>query len=260
MTSIRSIIVILIASLWTVILIPPQLVILAVAPKYRYALPQIYHLGLCRLLRIRIVIHGKPSTDQPTLFVLNHISWLDIPVIGRVLKGSFVARNEVADYPLFGMFSKLQQTIFVARTRPSVKTHKDDMQQHLKQGDNIFLFPEGISSNGILVQRFKSSYFALAENQKDGKPLTVQPVTLAYSQMDNLMMTRGTMTAVAWVGNEPLLRHMWNFLNAGRITVELRFHAPVTIDQYNDRKVMASECQLTITKGLARALTGRAEP
>lgn len=259
MTSIRSIFIILVALLWTALLIPPQLLILLVLPKYRYVVPQLYHKGLCRLLRIRIVIHGQPTKDKPTLFVLNHISWLDIPVIGKVLKGSFVANKEVAAYPLFGSLSKLQQTIFIARTRPSVKAHKDDMQKHLDQGDNIFLFPEGTSSNGIIVQQFKSAYFALAEQKIDDKPLTVQPVTLAYSQMDNLMMTRGTMLAVAWVGNELLLGHIWNFLKTGRVTAELRFHSPVTIDEYENRKKMASDCQLTITKSLSRALTGRSE-
>lgn len=259
MTSIRSLIVILIFLLWTVSLIPVQLFVLTFLSKYRYVIPQLYHSGLCRLLRVRLVIHGTPSQEKPTLFILNHISWMDIPIVGKAIKGSFVAKNEVAKYPLVGRLSKLQQTIFIARTRPSVKNHKDDMQKHLEQGDNIFLFPEGTSSNGIIIQHFKSAYFALAEKHIGDKPLTVQPVTLAYSQMDNLMMTRGTMTAVAWVGDEVLLGHIWNFLKAGRITAELRFHEPVTIDDYENRKQMASDCQLTITKSLSRALTGRAE-
>ncbi|MBL4906248.1 MAG: 1-acyl-sn-glycerol-3-phosphate acyltransferase [Sneathiella sp.] len=259
MTIIRSFFVVLIALLWTVALIPLQLFILQFLPKKRYLLPQIYHNGICRLLRVRVITHGIPSTDKPTLFVLNHISWLDIPVVGKTMKGSFVARTEVEDYPLFGTFSRLQQTIFIAQTRPSVKTHKDDMQLHLQQGDSIFLFPEGTSSNGIIIQKFKSTYFALAEQYEGDTPLTVQPVTLAYSQMDNLMMTRGTMIAVAWVGNEPLLGHIWNFLKTGSVTAELRFHAPITIKEYESRKKMAIDCQLTITKGLSRALTDRPE-
>ncbi len=259
MTAIRSLIVVVCALLWTLSLIPAQLAILLFFSKHRYVIPQIYHAGLCRILRVKVVLHGRPSTDKPTLFILNHISWLDIPVVGKIIKGSFVAKKEVENYPLFGALSKLQQTIFIARTRPAVKTHKDDMQTHLEQGDNIFLFPEGSSSNGIIIQNFKSAYFGLAEHHKGDKPLTVQPVTLAYSQMDNLMMTRGTMIAVAWVGDELLLGHIWNFLKAGSVTAELRFHPPVTIDDYESRKKMAADCQLTITKGLSRALTGRSE-
>lgn len=259
MAAIRSFIVVVCALLWTLALIPVQIIVLLFASKFRYVIPQIYHTGLCHLLRVKVVLYGHPSTNKPTLFILNHISWLDIPVIGKVIKGSFVAKKEVGNYPLFGALAKLQQTIFIALTRSAVKNHKDDMQNHLEQGDNIFLFPEGSSSNGIIIKNFKSSYFGLSEQHKGDKPLTVQPVTLAYSQMDNLMMTRGTMIAVAWVGNELLLGHIWNFLKTGSLTAELRFHPPVTIDDYENRKKMAADCQLTITKGLSRALTGRPE-
>lgn len=259
MTSIRSILVIVAVLFWAAILILPQLVILAVLPKYRYVLPQLFHKGLCRLLRVSVDIYGTPSKDKPTLFVLNHISWLDIPVIGKAIRGSFVAKQEVAGYPLIGPLSRLQQTIFIARTRPSVKNHKDDMQQHLEAGDNIFLFPEGTSSNGMVLQPFKSAYFALAESHAGDKPLTVQPVTLAYSRMDNLMMTRGTMRLVAWVGDEDLVSHIWEYLKTGKVTAELRFHSPVTIDTYDSRKDMAADCQMVITHGLSRALTGRPE-
>ncbi|MEP3247998.1 MAG: lysophospholipid acyltransferase family protein [Sneathiella sp.] len=259
MTLIRSLLVVSVFLLWTGFLILPQILILLMAPSYRYALPQLFHRGVCRLLRVQVEIHGTPSRDNPTLYILNHISWLDIPVIGKTIRGSFVAKQEVAGYPVIGPLSKLQQTIFIARTRPSVKNHKDDMQQHLEQGDNIFLFPEGTSSNGLVLQNFKSAYFALAESYMGDAPLTVQPVTLAYSRMDNVMMTRGTMGIVAWVGDEDLVSHIWEFLKTGRVVAELRFHEPVTINDYDSRKEMAADCQRVITHGLSRAMTGRPE-
>ncbi|GLQ05208.1 lysophospholipid acyltransferase family protein [Sneathiella chinensis] len=259
MRALRSTFTLLCLFGWVLIMAPLQVVMLTVAPRHRYVLPQLFHSGLCRLFRVKLVIHGTPSQKHPTLFVFNHISWLDIPVIGKALKGSFVAKKEVAGYPAIGWLAKLQQTIFIARTRPAVKNHKDDMQIHLEQGDSIFLFPEGTSSNGIVLQNFKSAYFALAEGHNGDMPLTVQPVTLAFSQMDNLMMTRSTMGIVAWVGDEELISHVWQFLNAGRVTAELRFHEPVTIDQYASRKEMARDCQNTVSEGLARALTGRPE-
>lgn len=260
MTFLRSIVVIMCAFLWALLLMPVQGLVLLIAPKNSYVLPQLFHKGICRLLRVQVIIQGTPSPEKPTLFVLNHISWLDIPVVGKALKGCFVARQEVRDSPFFGPFFKLQRTIFISQTPSAVKIHKEDMLDHLDGGENIFLFPEGTSSNGIIVQNFKSAYFVLAETHEGTEPLTVQPVTLAYSQMDNLMMTRGTMGVVAWVGNESLLGHIWAFLNSGRITAELRFHTPVTINEYDSRKSMATDCQLVITKGLSRALTGRSEP
>lgn len=240
-------------------MVPLQLLVLIFAPRAHYVLPAIFHAGLCRLLRVQIEISGEISRDAPTLFVLNHISWLDIPVFGSKVHGSFVAKKEVEGYPLIGAVSKLQQTIFIERSRPAVRGHKGEMQQHLEKGDNLFLFPEGTSSNGIVVQDFKSAYFALAEREINGRHLTVQPVTIAYSRMDGIGLTRGTMGIVAWVGDEELLSHVWAFLKKGRMTVELRFHPPVTIDAYDSRKTMASDCQFIIARSLSRALTGRPE-
>ncbi|WP_373088017.1 lysophospholipid acyltransferase family protein [Sneathiella sp.] len=259
MNNIRPIFTLLAVLLWAGLLVPVQLIILAAFPRHRYWLPQIFHAGICRLLRVKVVMSGTINPDQPTLFILNHISWLDIPVVGKTIKGSFVAKNEVEKYPLVGAISKLQQTIFIERTRPSIMGHKGEMQGHLENGDNLFLFPEGTSSNGIVLRDFKSSYFSLAEREINGHPLVVQPVTIAYSRLNNISLTRGTMGIVAWVGDEELMGHIWEYLKRGTITAELRFHPPVTIDDYDSRKTMASDCQLTIAKSLSRALTDRPE-
>ncbi|MCR9214229.1 MAG: 1-acyl-sn-glycerol-3-phosphate acyltransferase [Proteobacteria bacterium] len=260
MNSLRSILTIIAVFLWVGLLVPVQIVILLGFKQHKYVIPKLFHAGLCWLLRVEVVVTGTISSNHPTLFVFNHISWMDIPVIGKILPGSFVSKDDVQSYPLVGAVSKLQQTIFISRTRPAIVGHKGEMQEHLENGDNLFLFPEGTSSNGIVVQHFKSPYFALAEREIDGKHLTVQPVTVAYSRLNNIGLTRGTMSVVAWVGDEELLGHVWNFLKKGKITAELRFHEPVLIDDYDSRKTMASDCQLTIAKSLSRALTGRPEP
>ena len=259
MNSLRSILTILAIFLWAGSLVPVQIVILIGFKPHRHSIPKLFHRGLCWLLRVEVVVSGTISAERPTLFVLNHISWLDIPVVGKTLSGSFVAKKDVEGYPVVRAISKLQQTIFIERTRPAIMGHKGEMQQHLENGDNLFLFPEGTSSNGIVVQNFKSPYFALAEREIEGRHLSVQPVTVAYSRLNNIGLTRGTMSIVAWVGDEELLGHIWAFLKKGKITAELRFHEPVKIDDYDSRKTMASDCQLTIAKSLSRALTGRPE-
>ncbi|MAL79074.1 MAG: 1-acyl-sn-glycerol-3-phosphate acyltransferase [Sneathiella sp.] len=260
MNKIKATLTILAIFIWAGLLAPVQMIILLFFKQHRYCIPRIFHKGLCRLLRVKVVTSGTIEKSRPTLFVLNHISWLDIPVIGSALHGSFVAKREVESYPLIGPISKLQQTIFIERSRPAIKGHKGEMQEHLEKGDNLFLFPEGTSSNGIIIQSFKSAYFGLAERKIGDRHLPVQPVTLAYSRMNGIPLTRGTMGIVAWVGDEELLSHVWEYLKRGKITAELRFHPPVTIDDYDSRKTMASDCQMTIAKSLSRALTGRDEP
>src|SRR5262249_968268 len=76
-----------------------------------------YFRVLCSLLRIRVRVNGEPVRSRPALFVSNHVSWADILVIGSVAPVAFVAKREVASWPLVGITAKLQRTVFVDRTR-----------------------------------------------------------------------------------------------------------------------------------------------
>ena len=91
---------------------------IALALKIRRLLniiPMAYHRLCCWLLDIHIEVRGTMSTVRPTLFVCNHSSYLDISVLGSLITGSFIAKAEVADWPLFGYLAKLQRTVFVER-------------------------------------------------------------------------------------------------------------------------------------------------
>ncbi|SLN19459.1 lysophospholipid acyltransferase family protein [Oceanibacterium hippocampi] len=260
MASIRAGIVLVLFALWTLPLIPLQA--LAVRFNWRLAesLPHFYHKVVCRILGVRVRNIGTVSRVRPTLFVLNHISWLDIPVISQGLPGSFVAKREVGDFPGFGTLARLQRSVFVERKRTATAGHRDEMQQRLDQGHSLILFPEGTSNDGVRVLPFRSAFLAVAEKPVSGGPLTVQPVTIAYTKLDGLPLTRGWMNVVAWVGDEELPPHLWQLLKSGRLEAELRFHQPVTIEEFGSRKALSSYCQTVIADGLTRALTGRPEP
>src|SRR4051812_18939807 len=72
-----------------------------------------YYRALCRVLRVRIDAVGKPSLGQPTLIVSNHVSWLDILVLSAICPVAFIAKKEVASWPIVGITAKLTNTIFV---------------------------------------------------------------------------------------------------------------------------------------------------
>ena len=66
------------------------------------------------LLNINIEVLGKKNLDNiPTLYVSNHLSYLDIPILGSTLKGRFVAKNEISSWPLAGFLSKVGNTILL---------------------------------------------------------------------------------------------------------------------------------------------------
>src|SRR5476651_2348319 len=138
--------------LLTLLLLPVHL--LAVALGLRTVanrLPVLYHRTVCGILGIRVRVHGMRSVVTPTLFVCNHVSYLDIAVLGSLVPGSFVAKAEVATWPFFRTLAKAQRTIFVERTSSKASTSRDEMMRRLDTGDNLMLFPEGTSSDGTRV-------------------------------------------------------------------------------------------------------------
>jgi 1-acyl-sn-glycerol-3-phosphate acyltransferase len=82
---------------------------------------------------------------HPVLFAANHVSYLDIAVLGAALpRASFVANAEVRDWPFFGTLAKLQRTVFVNRqARRQTTQQRDEMTRRLEAGDDLILFPEG---------------------------------------------------------------------------------------------------------------------
>ena len=97
------------------------------------------------------------------IYVSNHSSWVDVPVIGGVLDGRFVAKGEVAGWPIISTIARLGPD-GVRLTQPSLhRKERDAMRGGLQAGDNLILFPEGTSSDGSRVLPFRTSFFAVAE-------------------------------------------------------------------------------------------------
>lgn len=195
---------------------------------------------------------------QPTLYIINHCSYLDIGVLGSLIGGSFVAKAEVAGWPLFGWLARLQRTVFVNRQRRTdTAGQRNEIARRLEIGDSLILFPEGTSSDGNRVLPFKTALFSAAEQRIDGRPVTVQPVTIAYVRLDGIPLGHGLRPFYAWYGDMELGLHLWKLAGLGDCTVSVEFHAPVTIDDFGSRKALAAHCRQVIVAGMDRALAGR---
>src|SRR6188508_2892081 len=123
-----------------------------------------YYRVLCTLLRIRVHVNGTPMHDRAVLYVSNHVSWADILVIGSLAPVAFVAKREVASWPLVGIAAKLQRTVFVDRTRRHQAGEAvADIVKRLKDGVSVVLFAEGTSSDGNRVLPFRSALLGAVE-------------------------------------------------------------------------------------------------
>ncbi|HWE74636.1 MAG TPA: lysophospholipid acyltransferase family protein [Stellaceae bacterium] len=233
---------------------PVQALFLAIkSPRARH-FPSTYHRLICRILGIRLVRRGAISTHRPTLFVCNHTSYLDIEIMGAGIEGSFVSKAEVSHWPIFGWLAKLQRTIFVERAdRAGAAQQRDEISRRLDEGDNLILFPEGTSGDGIHLLPFKTTLFAAAMDER----VVVQPVSVIFRLLDGIPLGRFYRPFFAWYGDMTMAPHLWKMLGLGRLTVVMTFHEPVRLKDFGSRKLLAEHCARVIADGMGETLAGR---
>ena len=246
--------------LLTLLLLPIYFIAIGlhIRPVIRW-MPVAYHRMVCAILGIRVRIHGRRSIATPTLFVCNHVSYLDIEVMGGLVPGSFVAKAEVASWPFFATLAKAQRTIFIERRTGKTSASRDEMLRRLNTGDNLMLFPEGTSSDGTRVLPFRSALFGVAQLRRNGKPIVVQPVSISYIRLDGIPLGRYWRPLFAWFGDLDLVPHLWQMVCLGETEAVVTFFPTTDIDQLGDRKKLAEHCFQQVSAGVQAANTGRLE-
>jgi len=234
--------------------LPLQQLLIWTSTKAARRFPYLYHRAVTRLLGIRLRISGAPVTGRACLIAVNHVSWLDIPILSAVTPLSFISKREVATWPFFGTLARLQRSVFIDRDRRhATAASRDELKARLTARDTLALFAEGTSSDGARVLPFKSAFFAAAETPG----VLVQPVTLAYRGHWGAPMTRRRRPFYAWYGDMDIGPHLWEALALGPIEVEIICHEPLTIAEAGSRKALARLAEDAVRRGLVGALTGR---
>ena len=211
-----------------------------------------YYRVLCSLLRIRVRVHGAPMRDRAVLYVSNHVSWADILVIGSVAPVAFIAKREVASWPLVGITAKIQRTVFVDRTR----RHKAaeavaDIVKRLKDGVSVVLFAEGTSSDGNRVLPFRSALLgAVEEASAHAGNILIQPMSISYTGLHGIPM-------VAWYGDLDFLPHIKVFIEHGAVDAVVSYGEAVPVDFAADRKAMSKRLENSVRGLQASTLRGR---
>jgi lyso-ornithine lipid O-acyltransferase len=262
MAALRAVFILLALTPITLLLIPLQWLAVRLRLPLRKRIPPFYHRIFCGLLGMRVTVLGTPAKGG-VLVAANHCGWLDIPVLTSIQALSFIAKEEVRGWPLFGLFARLQETIFVRRSaRSKVATDRDRIRERLLAGDALVIFPEGTSTDGNRVRTFKSSLFGAAElplGEDAAHHVThprVQPVSVAYVGLHGIPMGRENRPFFAWYGDMDLLSHLWTAFGLGPIDVIVEFHRPLTIDEAGGRKQLAAAAERQVRAGLVRALHG----
>lgn len=227
---------------------------------FSHRITRLWHSGSLKICGIDLARHGEALHGKPVLYVANHVSYLDICVLGAALNASFVAKSEVKEWPAFGYLAQLQNTVFVKRKSRDVASQRKIIADRLAAGNQLILFPEGTSSDGSRALTFKSALFDSASIEVDGDQVYVQPLSIAYSRFDGLPMGRWLRPHFAWYGDMELAPHLWHALGLGQIGVDVIFHEPVRLKDFGSRKALAQHCESKVAKGLSDSLRGRFDP
>ncbi len=228
----------------TLALLPFQWIAVRMKWPMRRRIPPLYHRLVCRILGVRIKTIGRRADVEPLLIVANHMSWLDISVITAVAPVVFVAKREVAAWPVFGLLARLQRSVFVDRTRRRKTLDvNSEIARRLAEGDAVLLFAEGTSSDGSRVLAFRTALIGSARDAIAGtgcvKRVWIQPLSIAYTALLGLPLARPNRSAVAWYGRAALLPHLRQLVAYGAIDVTVSWGDPVAYDESSDRKTVA---------------------
>jgi len=171
---------------------------------------------LMALCGVKIRVLGSPVLRGPVLWVANHVSWIDIFCLNSVRSTAFVAKREIRQWPIIGWLVAGAGTIFIARgSRQALHHVGAQMQQRLRRGEVVGLFPEGTTSAGFDVLPFHASLFEAAIRTR----VDIQPVALRFYQ-------HGRRSDVAaFTGDQTLVANMWQLLGATGMCVALEFLA-----------------------------------
>lgn len=199
----------------------------------------------CRILRLRVRRHGRP-TQMPALYAANHVSWLEVLALGSVASMGFVAKSEVARWPLIGALADAAGTLFLRRGSARAASRAvDQAVARLAGGSSVCVFPEGTSTAGGEVLPFKASLFEAAALLG----CEVQPVAISYPRPD------GGAPVAPFIGEDDFFSHLMRVLTEEEIIVELSF--PPAIQGHGRHR---SELSSAAWQAVDRALSAGREP
>ena len=256
MRSLRLFSILLCLSIFIIITIPIQLLLNFFKLKLKNTYPLFFYKVIKNIAGININTEGLERREPEvtgTLYIANHVSWFDILCLGSILNARFIAKKEVASMGIFGFLAKLSNTFFIDNfNKNKIYQYNNFIREKLINGESLILFPEGTTSDGNSIGKFKSSLFECLNSSESS--INVQPISICYVRKNNLPMGIYSRRFIAWVGEISMVSSMKEFLSSGSITVDLIFHPKVLINQFNSRKELSSFCEEQILIGLNKTI------
>ncbi|WP_411352810.1 lysophospholipid acyltransferase family protein [Leisingera aquaemixtae] len=202
-----------------------------------------------RLMGIRYITRGTLMRQRGPV-VANHSSWLDIFALNARKRIYFVSKAEVAGWPGIGWLARATGTVFIERNPKKAREQANLFEQRLRAGHKLLFFPEGTSTDGLRVLRFKTTLFAAFFNDHLRNGLHVQPVSVVYHAPKG-----APARFYGWWGDMDFGPHLLKVLAAPRQgAVELIYHPALKVSDFPDRKALAARAEDLVRSGHQKAL------
>lgn len=204
----------------------------------RQSLTRWFMRRLTAALPFRFSVRGE-LPREPMLWVSNHVSWTDIPLLGMLTPLSFLSKAEVRTWPVAGWLAHKAGTLFIRRGAGDSKLLNDQLSRHLQGGRSLLIFPEGTTSDGLSLRTFHGRLMGSAIETG----VKVQPVAIRY-------LRAGQVCPVApFVGDDDMLSHLLRLLSSDPGEVEIQLLEPISSDGGN-RNALARQAQHAIHRAL----------
>ena len=211
----------------------------------------LFHKILCAAIGVRVCVRvdGALPAARTALIVANHVSWLDIPILGSLRPIAFLAKQEVGHHWLGRVVAGLQGVVFVDRQkRRCIPRVNREIATVLTSGAPLALFAEATTGDGNRLLRFRSSHFEALRDTLGGarNQALVQPAFIAYISRNGLSLGRAGQPLVAWYGDMPFASHFWRLLRDGPFDCEITFGEPIPFFRTSNRKEIALRAQTSV--------------
>ncbi len=207
--------------------------------RWRWTFFRTWGRSVCRAMGVSVDVRGAPPR-APCFLVCNHLSYLDIPLIAGYFDGVFVAKAEVAAWPVMGPLARTMRTIFVNRqSKRDVLRVNRRIEQALERGEGVVVFPEGTSSGGEEVLPFRPALLEPAAASRH----PAHYASLAYRTPPGCPPAA---TAVCWWGDMTFFGHLWGMLALPGFDAVLHFGGEALHE--SDRKLLAERLHRAVSR------------
>jgi len=201
--------------------------------------------ALTRILRFTSEVKGSIPEGMPSLIVANHIGTLDPWIFAARFKVAFVAKSEMANWPVIGMVCRAVGIIFAHRQNV-MKTGDtvNEIHERMRSGVSVMIFPEGTTSNGQQLLPFKTGGFQAVAGMEDGY---IIPMYFHVRTIDGHTVTEDSRETVTWSSPQGMFANIWHILGLGPLHFVIRIGDPIPASG-KDRKELARTSQEAVQR------------